>query len=97
VVIGYSSHYSGVSDAVVAYTLGARIIEKHFTLDRTSRGTDHAFSLEPTGFTKMVSYLHKAQAMLGLHAKVVLPEEQGMIDKMRKTTRWYAEAKNAVH
>ncbi len=96
-VIGYSSHYSGISDAVVAYTLGARIIEKHFTLDRTSKGSDHAFSLEPSGFAKMVSYLHKARGMLGSKDKVVLPEEQGMIDKMRATTRWYTEVKDAVH
>jgi N-acetylneuraminate synthase/sialic acid synthase len=88
-VIGYSSHYSGIADALLAYALGARIIEKHFTLDRTMKGSDHVFSLEPDGFKKMVSYLKNARLMLGSETKEVLPEEAGMIDKMRKTTRWW--------
>ncbi len=90
-IIGLSSHYSGISDVVAAYVLGARVFEKHFTLDRTSKGSDHAFSLEPRGFAKMVSYLRKARAMLGDGVKTCLPEEQGMIDKMRLSTRWWQE------
>ncbi len=90
-VIGLSSHYSGVSDVVAAYVLGARVFEKHFTLDRTSKGSDHAFSLEPAGFAKMVSYLRKARAMLGDGVKTCLPEEQPAIEKMRKSTRWWNE------
>ena len=53
-VVGLSSHDNGIAMAVAAYTLGARIIEKHFTLDRTMRGTDHKFSLEPQGMRKLV-------------------------------------------
>ncbi len=95
-VIGLSSHYSGISDVVAAYVLGARIFEKHFTLDRTMKGSDHAFSLEPAGFSKMVSYLRKARAMLGSPDKVLLDEETPAIEKMRKTTRWWQEMNSAV-
>src|SRR6476646_11034388 len=52
--IGLSDHYNGIAMAVAAYVLGARIIEKHFTLNHTWRGTDHALSLEPVGMRKMI-------------------------------------------
>ena len=58
-VIGYSGHDNGIAMAVVAYTLGARIVEKHFTLNRTLKGTDHVFSLEPQGMQKMVRDLKR--------------------------------------
>lgn len=90
-VIGFSSHYSGISDTIAAYVLGARIFEKHFTLDRTAKGTDHAFSLEPAGFAKMVSYLRKTRRMLGSPTKSILPAELPAIDKMRRSTRWFQE------
>ena len=47
-VVGLSSHDSGIAMAVAAYVLGARVIEKHFTLNRALKGTDHRFSLEPS-------------------------------------------------
>ena len=46
-LIGLSSHHNGIAMDLVAYILGARIIEKHFTLDRAMKGSDHSFSLEP--------------------------------------------------
>jgi sialic acid synthase len=91
IVIGLSSHYSGISDAIVAYALGARIIEKHLTLDRTSKGSDHAFSLEPAGFAKMCSYLKKARLMLGSGDKAILTEEVPAMAKMREATRWWSD------
>ena len=57
VVIGYSGHDSGIAMSLVAYVLGARVIEKHFTLNSAMKGTDHAFSLEPSGMRKLVRYL----------------------------------------
>ena len=54
VVVGLSAHDNGIAVSVAAYMLGARVVEKHFTLNRTMRGTDHAFSLEPVGLTKLV-------------------------------------------
>ncbi len=64
-VIGYSGHDNGIAMAVVAYALGARIIEKHFTFDRSAKGTDHAFSLEPQGLAKMVRDLRRAKLAMG--------------------------------
>jgi N-acetylneuraminate synthase len=51
--IGFSGHHLGIAVDVAAYTLGATYIERHFTLDRTWKGTDHAASLEPTGLRKL--------------------------------------------
>lgn len=51
--IGYSGHHLGIAIDVAAYTLGATYIERHFTLDRTWKGTDHAASLEPDGMRKL--------------------------------------------
>lgn len=83
-VIGLSDHLSGISSSVIAYALGARIIEKHFTLDRTWKGTDHAFSLEPAGFKKLSNYLKEAKKALGSHSKKILKDEKNAIYKMGK-------------
>ncbi len=58
VEVGASLHDSGISSAVVAYMLGARIIECHFTLNRTMKGSDHAWSLEPDGMKRLFRDLH---------------------------------------
>ena len=52
--IGFSGHHLGIAVDVAAFTLGAKWIERHFTLDRTWKGTDHAASLEPEGVRKLV-------------------------------------------
>jgi sialic acid synthase len=64
-VVGWSGHDTGIAMAPVAYALGARIIEKHFTLDRSSKGTDQAMSLEPHGFRAMVENLKLCKRALG--------------------------------
>ncbi len=84
VVIGLSDHQSGIAMAMVGYTLGAQVIEKHFTLDRTAKGTDHAFSLEPVGMRKLVRDLHRARLALGEGVKKQLPSEQAPLYKMAK-------------
>lgn len=84
VVIGLSDHQNGIAMAVVAYTLGARVIEKHFTLNRAMRGTDHAFSLEPVGLRKLVRDLRRAHVALGEGLKRVLPCEGKPLFKMGK-------------
>jgi N-acetylneuraminate synthase/sialic acid synthase len=83
-IIGYSGHENGISMPVVAYSLGARIIEKHFTLNRTLKGTDHAFSLEPQGMQKMVRDLGRAVLSLGDGEKKVYETELAPIRKMGK-------------
>jgi N-acetylneuraminate synthase/sialic acid synthase len=82
--VGLSSHDNGIAMAVAAYMLGARVIEKHFTLNHTWKGTDHAFSLEPTGFRKMVRDLNRLNVAVGDGAKRIYETEVGPITKMGK-------------
>jgi N-acetylneuraminate synthase/sialic acid synthase len=70
--------------AVAAYVLGARVVEKHFTLNHTWKGTDHAFSLEPIGMRKLVRDLRRTRVALGTGIKCPLPAEQGPLQKMGK-------------
>lgn len=83
-VIGWSGHDSGIAMALVAYTLGARIIEKHFTLNRAMKGTDHAFSLEPQGMAKLCRDLRRAHEALGDGVKRYYESERAPIAKMRR-------------
>ncbi|MCW5619993.1 MAG: N-acetylneuraminate synthase family protein [Burkholderiales bacterium] len=85
IVIGFSSHDSGIAMAVAGYMLGARVVEKHFTLNRASKGTDHAFSLEPVGMTKMVRDLKRLKVALGDGHKSVFPSEKAPVAKMGKS------------
>ncbi|MEF2232210.1 MAG: N-acetylneuraminate synthase family protein [Pseudodesulfovibrio sp.] len=63
--VGLSDHQNGIAMALAGYMLGARVIEKHFTLDRSMRGTDHAFSLEPGGMRRLVRDVHRARLAMG--------------------------------
>jgi sialic acid synthase len=83
-VVGLSDHQSGISMALVAYMLGARVIEKHFTLDHALKGTDHAFSLMPDGLRKLVRDLRRIEPALGDGVKRPLPVEQKPLEKMGK-------------
>ena len=83
-VIGLSDHQNGIAMALVAYMLGARVIEKHFTLDHAWRGTDHAFSLMPEGLRRLVRDLHRVPAALGDEVKRPLPVEEPALRKMGK-------------
>jgi sialic acid synthase len=89
-VIGFSSHSPGLAFSLIAYAFGARIIEHHITLNRASKGTDHAFSLEPKGIAQLVEDLGKLQVALGDGVKRFLPCEVAPISKMR---RWYVNGK----
>lgn len=83
-VIGYSSHLPGIAFSLVAYAFGASIIEHHFTLDRSMKGGDHAFSLEPKGLSTLVDDLGKLHTGLGDGVKRFLECERGPIAKMRR-------------
>ena len=62
--VGFSGHHNGISMDIAAATLGVKYIERHFTLDRTWKGTDHAASLEPQGLEKLKrDLLHLSQAL----------------------------------
>jgi N-acetylneuraminate synthase/sialic acid synthase len=84
VVVGLSAHDNGIAMATVAYVLGARIIEKHFTLNRAMKGTDHAFSLEPVGLKKMVRDLKRVRIAMGDGQKKVHASEAPAVRKMGK-------------
>lgn len=71
VKIGYSDHTGGIEIPIAAVALGATIIEKHFTLDRTLRGPDHKASLEPNELKKMVCCIRNVESALGSKEKVV--------------------------
>lgn len=83
-VVGYSGHDNGIAMPLVAYVLGARVVEKHFTLSRAMKGTDHAFSLEPQGLNKLVRDLERARTGLGDSEKRVYPSEREPAMKMGK-------------
>jgi sialic acid synthase len=83
-VVGLSGHDNGISMPVVAYVLGARIVEKHFTLNRAMKGTDHRFSLEPQGLRKMVRDLRRTRRGLGSAEKRMFPSEAEPAIKMGK-------------
>ena len=73
--VGYSDHSTGIEAAVAAVSLGATVIEKHLTLDRSLPGPDHAASLEPPEFEAMVRGIRRVSAMLGEGVKAPRPEE----------------------
>lgn len=84
-LIGFSSHESGIVLPVVAYMLGARVVEKHFTLNRAMKGTDQHFSLEPQGLEKMARDLSRIYESLGDGVKVIQPSELDAKKKLGKS------------
>jgi sialic acid synthase len=83
-VIGFSSHDNGVLAPVVAYMLGATVVEKHFTLNRAWKGVDHKFSLEPEGLRKQVRDLRRVDLMMGDGERMLQPYESAAREKMGK-------------
>ena len=84
-VVGYSGHELGIVIPPVAVALGARIIERHFTLDRTMKGGDHAASLEPQGFSKMIRDIRHIERALGSDIKEVQKSELPIFKKLSKS------------
>ena len=83
-IVGFSSHDSGVTSCLSAYHLGARVFEKHFTLNRAWKGTDHSFSLEPRGLSRIVRDLKRARISLGSPIKFRSDKENAPMRKMEK-------------
>lgn len=82
--IGFSGHHLGIAVDLAAYTLGAHVIERHFTLDRTWKGTDHAASLEPAGLRKLCRDLKAAHSALSYKPKDILDIEEVQRKKLKK-------------
>jgi N-acetylneuraminate synthase len=85
VPIGYSDHSEGAAVAIAAVSLGAKIIEKHFTLDRTLPGPDHAASLEPDELHSMIRDIRIVECALGSHEKQCQPCEQNVRSVARRS------------
>lgn len=81
--IGFSGHHLGIAVDVAAYALGATIIERHYTIDRTWKGTDHAASLEPMGLRKLARDLNAVHSALSFKSMDILPIEQLQRDKLK--------------
>ncbi len=81
--IGFSGHHLGIAVDVAAYTLGARYIERHFTLDRTWKGTDHAASLEPDGVRRLKRDLCAVYESLTYKREEILPIEAVQREKLK--------------
>lgn len=84
VPIGYSGHESGIAAAVAAVALGACLVERHLTLDRSLWGSDQAASLEPGEFSAMVSAIRTVEAALGDGVKRVYDSEIPVREKLRR-------------
>lgn len=83
--VGYSDHTEGIAIPIAAATLGAAVIEKHFTLDRNMAGPDHKASLEPDELTAMVTGIRRVEKALGDGNKTASPSEKKNIAIARKS------------
>ena len=81
--IGFSGHHLGIAVDMAAYTLGAEFIERHYTIDRTWKGTDHAASLEPYDVMRLVKELDNVYRSLTYKEQEILPIEQVQRDKLK--------------
>lgn len=81
--VGYSGHESGIASTVAAVALGASVVERHITLDRSMWGTDHAASLGPSGLQKLVRDIRLVETALGDGRKRVFDSELAIMNKLR--------------
>lgn len=81
--IGFSGHHNGIAMDIAAYTLGASTIERHFTLNRTWKGTDHAASLEPDGMRRLARDVGNAYKALTYKGKEILDIEKPQRKKLK--------------
>lgn len=81
--IGFSGHHLGIAIDIAAYTLGATTIERHYTLDRTWKGTDHAASLEPEGLRRLCRDLKAVHKALNYKSEDILDIEKVQREKLK--------------
>jgi len=84
--IGYSGHERGLQISLAAIALGATAVERHITLDRAMWGSDHAASLEPTGFEHLVRDIRVIEEAMGDGVKQVFPGELAPMAKLRRVS-----------
>ncbi len=83
-IIGYSGHETGLSTTLAAVTLGAKFVERHFTLDRAMWGSDQSASVEPVGMQRLVRDIRANEKAFGDGIKKIYPSEYSSMDKLRK-------------
>lgn len=83
--VGYSGHEQGLGPSVAAAALGACVIERHFTLDRNQKGTDHKASLEPAEMAALARMVREVERAMELKEKQVCPSEVATAKKLRKS------------
>ena len=83
--VGYSDHTLGIAISIAAASLGATVIEKHFTLDKTLPGPDHAASLDPGELTAMIAAVRAVQLALGNGVKVPSASELPVRELVRRS------------
>merc|ERR1712232_1308998 len=81
--IGFSGHHLGIAVDIAAYAMGAQWNERHFTKDRTWKGTDHAASLEPAGLQKLCRDLNAIYTSMSYKAEEILPIEKAQRAKLK--------------
>lgn len=91
--IGFSDHSTSLLAPVVAVSMGASVIEKHFTLDNGLKGPDHKMSLNPENYSKMISNINDVLLMLGAGKKPIMKREEIMKKKIRKSIYTNSEIK----
>jgi N-acetylneuraminate synthase len=82
--VGYSGHETGLPSSVAAAALGACIVERHITTDRSLWGSDHAASLEPNGINRLVRDIRLVETSMGDGVKRVVPSELPIMQKLRR-------------
>lgn len=82
--IGYSGHERGITPSILAAALGANVIERHITVDRTNWGSDQAASLEMAGLYHMVRDIRQTPILMGDGNKIVYNSEKPIIEKLRR-------------
>jgi len=81
--VGYSGHETGIASSVAAVALGACVVERHVTLDRSMWGSDHAASLEPNGINRLVRDIRLVEMSMGEGLKKVVPREIPIMQRLR--------------
>ena len=81
--VGFSGHHVGIAPDIAAYMMGAKIIERHYTLSRSMKGTDHSGSLELSGIQYILKYIKQVHMALGNSNKEILASEIPALKKLR--------------
>lgn len=84
-IIGFSGHERGIAISTASVAIGAKVVERHFTLDRTMKGGDHAASLEEPGLFKLVRDIRVVESAMGYGVKRMMESERGCYRKLAKS------------